>query len=499
MLALGYDLGSSFVKASLVDSDTGRCLASASAPDEEMAIHAPRPGWAEQDPGTWWQAIVEATSRLAARSPVPLAGTAAIGIAYQMHGLVLLDSSGVPLRPSIIWCDSRATGIGRKAGTDLGEEACLADFLNSPGNFTASKLRWVSLEEPGLYDRARFAMLPGDYVAFRMTGDAATTISGLSEGILWDFRRHAVASRLLHYYNLREDLLPPLVPTFGEQGCLTDRAARELGLRPGTPLTYRAGDQPNNAFSLNVLAPGEIAATAGTSGVVYAVSSSLSSDRESRVNGFAHVNHRQADPRIGILLCVNGTGIANSWTRKIAGDARLPYAEIDRRAAGVMVGSNGLTVLPFGNGAERMLGNRDPGARICGLRFPSHGKDELFRAVQEGVAFAFVYGMEIMRGMNISPVVLRAGKSNMFLSSVFCSTLASTAGVSIELFNTDGSAGAARGAAWGAGAFTSQADAFRGLERVGRIEPEGAATPYTDAYGRWYRHVETILNNEGGW
>jgi xylulokinase len=494
MLALGFDLGSSFVKASLVDSASGRILAHASSPDEEMAIDAPRPGWAEQDPAAWWRAILDVTARLSALSPVPLGDTEAIGISYQMHGLVLLDASGLPLRPSIIWCDSRATEIGREAFAALGEDACLGDFLNSPGNFTASKLRWVSQEEPAVYARARYAMLPGDYIAYKMTGEAATTISGLSEGILWDFHRHSVATQLLGYYNLSADLLPPLVPTFGEQGRLTPSAARELGLRAGTPLTYRAGDQPNNALSLNVLRPGEIAATAGTSGVVYAVSSSLASDRKSRVNGFAHVNHTRDTPRIGVLLCINGAGSANSWIRRMTGESA--YADMDRRAAGVPVGARGLIVLPFGNGAERMLGNRDPGGRIYGLRFPTHGTDELFRAVQEGVAFSFVYGMEIMRSMGISPVVLRAGKANMFLSSVFCSTLASTAGVSIELFTTDGSAGAARGAAWGGK--TAQADAFRGLERAGTVEPGESAAACADAYSRWRERVSAIVEHEGG-
>lgn len=492
MYSLGYDLGSSFVKAALVDASSGVVVSSASFPDSEMPIVSTAPGRAEQDPESWWRAIQQVTVRLASVSNIPLDAVEGIGISYQMHGLVLVDAHGSPLRPSIIWCDSRATGIGSKAFVGLGEQHCLETLLNSPGNFTASKLRWVKEHEPAIYDRAYSALLPGDYVALRMTGDFTTTIPGLSEGMFWNFHDHEVAKDLLDYYGLREELLPRRVPTMGLQGCLTPAAARELGLKPGTGLFYRAGDQPNNAFSLNVLEPGEIAATAGTSGVVYAVNGALVCDPLSRINAFAHVNHAKEVPRIGILLCINGTGIANSWIRKRAHGPMPSYDDMNLLAAKAPVGSGGVSCIPFGNGAERMLGDRDTGAHLMGLNFNLHGDPELFRAVQEGVAFSFAYGIDIMKSLHIVPRVLRAGAANMFLSPVFRSTLATVAGVQIESYNTDGAQGAARAAILGAKAGSSRRDLFKGLRMVATTEPEKDSDRHAKAYALWQARLDSL-------
>jgi xylulokinase len=494
MYAIGYDIGSSFVKGAIVDVEHGTIVASASYPDHEMTIHSPVPGWAEQDPASWWEAIVGITTMLSTRSAVSLQEIKAIGISYQMHGLVVVDRDGVPLRPSIIWCDSRATEIGRAAFTRIGERICLKEMLNSPGNFTASKLKWVRDNEPDVYAKAYKALLPGDYAALKMTGEFRTTISGLSEGILWNFPAHSVAERLLHEYQLRPDLLADTVPTMGLQGHLTPGAARELGLKAGIPVSYRAGDQPNNAFSLNVLEPGEIAATAGTSGVVYAVSGTFNCDPASRVNAFAHVNHMPEKPHVGILLCINGTGISNSWIRKLAGDSSLTYPAMNEIAATAPIGSKGLTVLPFGNGAERMLGDRDIGAVVEHLNFNIHSKPHVLRAVQEGVAFSFKYGIEIMQSIGIQPSVMRAGEANMFLSPVFCKTVASIAEVTIELYNTDGAQGAARAAAIGAGLVPSAKEAFRGLSCLRHVEPDVKRDEYVDAYELWRKSLDRVLS-----
>ena len=493
MYALGYDIGSSFVKAAIIDVEHGSVVAAASFPDTEMVIHSPVPGWAEQDPESWWNAVVGATRLAASRASISLHDIRTIGVSYQMHGLVLVDRDGHPLRPSIIWCDSRATEIGRKAFSEIGESVCLKEMLNSPGNFTASKLRWVKEYEPQVYAKAHKILLPGEYVALRLTGECRTTSSGLSEGIFWNFHSNDVSERILSYYGLNKDLLAERVPSMGLQGLLTERAARELGLKAGIPIAYRAGDQPNNAFSLNVLEPGEIAATAGTSGVVYAVSGSLNCDPQSRINAFAHVNHTPQTPRVGILLCINGTGISNSWIRKLTGEADLTYEKMNHLAAAVPVGSKGLSVLPFGNGAERMFRDKDLGASVHGLNFNTHSKPEMFRAVQEGVAFAFKYGIGIMQSLGIQPRVLRAGAANMFLSPVFCKTLASVADVRIELYNTDGAQGAARAAAVGAGLVPSAKEAFRGLSLVQSIEPETNNSDYLQAYNSWLELLKQLL------
>jgi len=495
MYLLGFDIGSSSVKVSLVDGESGVCVASAFAPEQEMRIKALRPGWAEQDPELWWENLKIALVKVLSASGSSASGIGAIGISYQMHGLVTVDKNHRVIRPSVIWCDSRAARTGDQAFSEIGHELCLAHLLNSPGNFTASKLKWVKDNEPDNYGRIHKFMLPGDYIAMRLTGEIATTVSGLSEGILWDFRENRLADMLLNHYGIDASLVPDIVPTFGDQGCLSGEAAQELGLRAGIPVSYRAGDQPNNALSLNVLNPGEVATTAGTSGVVYGVSEEIRFDSASRVNTFAHVNHSATAPRLGVLLCINGTGILNSWLKKSIGGT-LSYNEMNNLAGEIPVGSEGLTILPFGNGAERVLRNRETSASISGLNFNIHHSGHLFRAAQEGIVFALKYGMDIMGNTGIHPSVIRAGKANMFLSPVFRDTLAGVTGATIELYNTDGSVGAARGAGLGSGYYSSAADAFQSLRKLETIEPGHSKTnQYGEAYQNWLSHLNRVTES----
>ncbi|MBR5384327.1 MAG: carbohydrate kinase [Bacteroidales bacterium] len=487
---LGYDVGSSSVKASLVDSCSGKCVATSFYPKSEAPIMSLKSGWAEQDPSMWWENLCLATADVLSRSRIDPADIRAIGISYQMHGLVCIDKECNVLRPAIIWCDSRAVPYGQKAFSDLGQNKCLGHLLNSPGNFTASKLAWVKEHEPEVYGRIWKIMLPGDYIAMKLTGTICTTASGLSEGTLWDFREDAPASFLLDYFGFDASVLPEIRPTFSEQGRLCESAARALGLAAGTPVTYRAGDQPNNALSLNVFNPGEIASTAGTSGVVYGVSGQVSYDPESRVNSFAHVNHTAAEPRIGVLLCINGTGILNSWIRRNVAPEGISYPDMNTLAASVPIGSEGVSILPFGNGAERMLSLREVGCTFSGIDFNRHGKAHLLRAAQEGIVFSFKYGMEIMENMGMPVNKIHAGNANMFLSPVFRDTLAGVSGAVIELYDTDGSVGAAKGAGIGAGIYHDHNEAFSTLERIDVIEPSSSTELYLEAYARW----KTTLN-----
>ena len=490
MLILGYDLGSSSVKASILDVHSGKLMASAFQPKEEMEIHAPRSGWAEQDPETWWKNLKVATQEVLGKVKISPGDICAIGISYQMHGLVVVDKDYRVLRPSIIWCDSRAVKTGEKAFRELGEELCLSKLLNSPGNFTASKLKWVKENEPAVYEKIYKIMLPGDYIALRMTGIAATTVSGLSEGILWNFEENAPGQFLLDHYGIDPSLIPDIVPTFAEQGRLGRAVAEELGLKSGIPVSYRAGDQPNNAFSLNVLNPGEIAATAGTSGVVYGVSDEIRYDPESRVNTFAHVNHERNNPRLGVLLCINGTGILYSWLKRNLVSSDPDYDEMNRLASDIPIGAKGLTILPFGNGAERMLGNRDLGSTFANLNFNIHSNAHIIRAAQEGVVFAFNYGMEIMKLTGIQPSVIRAGNANMFLSPIFRESLAGLTGAVIELYDTDGSQGAAKGAGIGCKCYSGFEEAFSSLKKIKVIEPDpGDRDQYSKAYQAWHSEL----------
>lgn len=486
MYLLGIDVGSSSVKASLVNAENGKCVASDFSPKVEMQITALKSGWAEQHPDSWWNNFKAALKNILSESGVNSSDIKAIGISYQMHGLVLVDKNQQVLRPSIIWCDSRAVSYGEKAFKTIGEEKCLSHLLNSPGNFTAAKLAWVKENEPELFAKIDKIMLPGDYIAMKLTGDITTTVSGLSEGIFWDFKNNCVSKDILNYFGFDSSIIPTILPTFSEQGKVTAAAAAELGLAIGTPVTYRAGDQPNNALSLNVFNPGEIAATAGTSGVVYGVNGNVKYDPQSRVNTFAHVNHTADNTRLGVLLCVNGTGILNSWMKKNVAPENMSYKEIDAMAEKIAIGSEGISILPFGNGAERMLGNKETGCSIHGINFNKHGKAEILRAAQEGIVFAFAYGMEVMQGMGIDTRVIRAGFANMFMSTIFRDTLAGVTGASIELFNTDGSVGAAKGAGIGVGIYKSNVEAFATLEKLKTVEPDTKnEAAYKAAYELW--------------
>lgn len=488
---LGFDVGSSSVKASLVDSDSGVCVASAFYPEKEAPIIAVKSGWAEQDPQMWWDNAKLSLKKVMADSSVKGEDIKAIGISYQMHGLVCVDKNQNVLRPSIIWCDSRAVPYGEKAFENIGPKECLGHLLNSPGNFTASKLAWVKENEPQLFEKIYKTMLPGDYIAMKLSGTINTTISGLSEGMLWDFKNKKVAKFLLDYFGFDESLIADIVPTFSIQSEVSEAAANELGLKAGTPISYRAGDQPNNALSLNVFNPGEIASTAGTSGVVYGVLGEANYDIKSRVNTFAHVNYQKDMERLGVLLCINGTGILNAWMRRNVAPEGISYSDMNDMMASVPVGSDGITIIPFGNGAERVLENKEIGCSIHGVNFNKHGKAHLMRAAQEGIVFSFCYGMEVMQQMGMDIHKIHAGKANMFLSELFRNTLAGVSGATIELYETDGSVGAAKGAGMGCGIYKDHDEAFATLKKLAVIEPdEKRRAEYLQAYSLW---KETLL------
>jgi len=495
MYLLGYDIGSSSVKAALVDASTGNCIASDFYPKAEAPIKALKQGWAEQEPESWWEYLRGATASILSSSRISPKEIAAIGISYQMHGLVTIDKEHRVIRDSIIWCDSRGVPFGEKAMNELGSETCLSHLLNSPGNFTASKLKWVKENEPELFERIYKIMLPGDYIAMKLTGEVSTTISGLSEMMLWDFKNDAPAEFLLDYFGFDKAILPDIKPTFSEQGRVTERAAAELGLVAGIPVTYRAGDQPNNALSLNVFNPGEIASTAGTSGVVYGINGSVEYDQLSRVNNFAHVNHTAEAPLIGVMTCINGTGILNSWIKKNVAPESISYAEMNLLAEKVPVGSEGITILPFGNGAERVLQNREIGCSLRGINFNIHNRNHIIRAAQEGIVFSFYYGMEIMKQIGLEIKRIHAGHANMFLSPVFRATLASVSGASIDLIDTDGAMGAAKGAGIGVGIYKDNNEAFGTLKTIEVVNPANDRTPYIEAYQQWKECLEKEVKN----
>ena len=494
MYLLGYDIGSSSVKVCLIEASSGKIIASDYSPKKEMKIIAENVGWAEQSPTDWWINLKLAHESVLNKSGINPEDIKAIGITWQMHGLILVDKDQNLLRPSIIWCDSRAVPFGEKALQSIGEKKCLSHLLNSPGNFTASKLAWVKENEPEIFEKIDKIMLPGDYIAMKLSGETGITIEGLSEGIFWDFKNNCISEDVVNYFGIPKSFFPEIVPTFGIQATVSASAAAELGLKEGTPISYRAGDQPNNALSLNVFNPGEIASTAGTSGVVYGVLDQLDYDEKSRVNTFAHVNHTLEQTRLGVLLCINGTGILNSWLKNNFATSLSSYGDMNELASLSPIGSKGLSIIPFGNGAERVLENKEVDCSLNGINFNIHTKGDVLRAAQEGIVFSYEYGMNIMRNMGMNIQVIRAGNANMFLSSIFRQTLSSISNAVIELYDTDGAAGAARAAGLGVGFYANTNEAFSALEKIAIIEPEvDKKEQYQEAYNRWTNYLEKML------
>jgi len=492
MLLLGIDIGTSFIKATVVDADTQKALATAQCPDSENPIKSLQPGWAEQSPEMWWEQTLQAIQKLTSSGKFDPKEIAAIGISYQMHGLVLVDKNQNVLRDSIIWCDSRAVMIGEAANNRIGQQHCASCLLNSPGNFTASKLAWVKENEPDIFTQADKMMLPGDFIAMKLTGEITTTSSALSEGILWDFKNDTLSRDVMQTFQFEDSIIPEIRKLFSSHGKIKPELAKQLGINENAQVTYKAGDQPNNALSLNVLQPGEVAANGGTSGVIYAVTDKLLSDKFSRVNSFVHVNHTTDNKRIGVLLCINGAAIMYSWAKKICGQ-NLSYKEMDRLSAEIKPGSEGLFILPFGNGVERMLQNKMIDAHLQHIDLNKHTPSHIFRAVQEGIAFAFRYGLDIMRENGLHPTIIRAGKANLFLSNVFIQSFVNATGLAVELYENDGSVGAALGAGIGSGIYTTYEEAYSKLKPLQKYEPDNVEL-YDDLYNSWKKLLEKKLN-----
>lgn len=492
-LLLGIDLGSSSVKACILDASSGKALASKAFPEVEMPIQSPQTGWAEQDPELWWRYVKQGISYVQQQAQVQKGELKGIGIAYQMHGLVCVDKAHQVLRPSIIWCDSRAVALGEKAFQTLGEAYCLPHLLNSPGNFTASKLRWVIENQPEVAAKIHKIMLPGDFIAMKLSGEILTSETGLSEGIFWDFKQNGLSDPLLAAMEIPKEWIPEVVPSFSIQGKISAFAASETGLEAGIPISYRAGDQPNNAFSLQVLKPGELATTAGTSGTVYGVCDKPLYDPKSRVNTFVHVNHAQSKPSYGVLLCINGTGILNSWLKRMLGGSSMSYEEMNTLAAGAPIGSDQLAFLPFGNGVERILQNTPMGAHLMGLDLLKHDQKHILRAAQEGIVAALTFGFRIMKDMGMDLKTVKAGHANMFLSPLFRETFVQMNQVNLELYDTDGAQGAARGAGIGASIYSSEEEAFHGLTLLQTLSPDPArADRYEETYQYWLSRLEQM-------
>ena len=490
MFNIGLDIGTSFVKVALTEINSGKAIDLISYPEKEQDIISIKNGWAEQDPNVWWQNSCEAIRLLINRNNINPVNIKGVGVSYQMHGLVMVDSSGKCLRNSIIWCDDRAVDIGKKAYYDLGNQFCVENLLNSPANFTASKLKWIKDNESELFSKIYKIMLPGDYIAYKLSGKINTTKSGLSEGIFWDYKKDKISTELLNYYGIKESIFPEIVPSFGYQCCVDEKGANDTGLTPNTPINYRAGDQPNNALSLNVLTPGQIAATAGTSGVIYAVSSNILTSESERINNFIHVSNDD-NLIIGKLLCINGAGIQYS---KLKNDLNIEsYDEMNEMSNIPPVGSSNLIYLPFGNGSERMLNNKNIGSKLINFDQNVHEDSFVIRSTLEGIAFAFVYGMQILIKDGVKPVNIRAGNDNLFRSNVFGETIATLLNLNIEIYETTGAIGASRAVDLHLGDFDKFGNNIIENDFLKNYYPQKNKFDYLNAYNLWLKELKLTL------
>ena len=492
MLLCGIDVGTSSIKLSVVDASTKKVIHTCSFPETENEIISVSPGFAEQNPEHWWYCVMQVIKMANATKKYNPLDISAIGISYQMHGLVILDKDKQVLRPSIIWCDSRAASIGDLAFEALGKEKLLKDLLNSPGNFTASKLAWVKNNEPQIYEQIKHVILPGDFISYKFTDELTTTISALSEGIFWDFNKNEISKDLLDYYGFDVSFFPEIKQVFENHGQISNTMASELGLSTNLKITYKAGDQPNNALSLGVVEPGEIATTAGTSGVIYGVSSELKYDPNCRVNSFAHVNYTKDLRRIGVLMCINGTGILNRWLKENFFSTNS-YTDLNSYANQSEIGSKDLMCFPYGNGAERIFNNKIIGGSFRNLDFNRHQKNEISRSVQEGIAFSMVYGLELLNSSGIVPQKIKAGYANMYLSSIFSSTIVNASNVSIQLLESDGAYGAALGAGIGSHYYKSVHEGINSIKLLSEILPDQNKNKTSDFYEKWKSELLKML------
>jgi len=397
---LGIDVGTSAVKALLLDEEDG-IAAEASAP---LEVRRPRPLWSEQDPDAWWRATEEAVASLRASAPGGLAGLRGVGLSGQMHGATLLGPDDRPLRPAILWNDGRSAAECAALERAVPEARAITGNPAMPG-FTAPKLLWVRTHEPEVFVRTARVLLPKDYVRLRLTGEAATDLSDAA-GTLWvDVARRAWSEPMLAACGLGVAHMPALHEGPEVTGRLRPQVAEAWGCEP-VPVVAGAGDNAAGAVGVGVVDPGRAFLSLGTSGVYFVANEAFRPSPERAVHAFCHAlpgRWHQMAVLLSAASCL-------AWLVGATGarDEAALMGEVEARGAP----SERLLFLPYLSGERTPHDDPDATGVFVGI---DHATDRaaLGRAVLEGVAFAFADGEQVLRdaGARIERVAVIGGGS----------------------------------------------------------------------------------------
>jgi xylulokinase len=462
---LGIDVGTGGTRAVLLDQ-AGRVLGAATAEHAEMA--SPQLGWAEQDPRDWWRAAQVAIGECLTAAGATGPEVFAVGLSGQMHGLVLLDGAGEVVRPALLWCDQRTEEECREITERVGAKR-LIELVANPAltGFTLPKIWWVRKHELELWSRVRSIMLPKDYVRFKLTGARATDVADASGTLLFDVVRRRWSAEMLEASDLRAEILPKVFESPEITARVTKDGAAASGLREGTPVVAGGGDQAAGAVGMGIVAPGNVSATIGTSGVVFAATSDPVVEPKGRIHTFCHA----IPGRWHVMGVTQGAGLSLRWFRdQFAGGASYDTLMIE--AAAAPAGSDGLLWAPY------LMGERtphlDPNARgaLVGLT-AQHTRAHVIRAILEGVAFSLRDTFTIFRELGVPVKSIRLGGGGA-RSYLWQQVQADIYGMPVDLVAAEEGAayGAALLAGVGAGVWPSVDAACETAVRVAkRVEP----------------------------
>ncbi len=387
---MGIDIGTTGCKSVLIDAD-GTVRGSSL---EEYPLMTPRPGWAEQDPADWWQAVQSGVRRLLKETGAPGNEVAGVGLSGQMHGLVALDGGHRVLRPAILWNDQRTGPQCRRIHELVGGVPSLLELTNNqmlPG-YTGGKILWLRQEEPELYDRAHVFLNPKDYVRHCLTGELATEVSDASGTGLFDVRRRRWCGELLDLLDIPAERLPDCFESPEVTGRTTDAASEATGLPAGLPVVGGGGDAVIQTTGMGLVKSGILGTILGTAGIVAMGLERFRPNADGRLQVFCN-NSPGTWHVMGVTLAAGGSyrwfrdALCEADREKAAQTGRDAYEVMEEAASAAPAGSGGLIFLPY------LMGERcpypDPNARggLVGLGL-HHGRAEITRAILEGVVFS---------------------------------------------------------------------------------------------------------------